>query len=118
VVGMINLAIPSIILEPVANKFDQEMYTGYKKSSSFEEAKLLMESLRKCDMDVAAEIRGTNLRLSDILSLQAGDLIPLTKRFDAVLDLTVDGIPRFHGYMALNNNQKRVFQVTTAPQEG
>jgi flagellar motor switch protein FliM len=118
VVGMINLAIPSIILEPVASKFDQEMYTGYKKSSTFEEARLLMESLRKCDMDVAAEIRGTNLRLSDILGLQAGDLIPLNKRFDAMLDLTVDGIPRFQGYMALNANQKRVFQVTTTPQEG
>jgi flagellar motor switch protein FliM len=118
VVGMINLAIPSIILEPVANKFDQEMYTGYKKSSTFEEARLLMESLRKCDMEVAAEIRGTNLRLSDILGLQAGDLIPLNKRFDAMLDLTVDGIPRFQGYMALNANQKRVFQVTTTPQEG
>jgi hypothetical protein len=35
-----------------------------------------------------------------------------------MLDLTVDGIPRFQGYMALNANQKRVFQVTTARQEG
>ena len=35
-----------------------------------------------------------------------------------LLDLTVDGIPRFQGYMALNANQKRVFQVTTTPQEG
>jgi flagellar motor switch protein FliM len=118
VVGMINLAIPSIILEPVANKFDQEMYTGYKKSSTFEEARLLMESLKRCDMEVAAEIRGTALRLSDILALQAGDLIPLTKRSDAMLDLTVDGIPRFQGYIQLNPNQKRVFQVTTQRQEG
>jgi len=79
VVGMINLAIPSIILEPVANKFDQEMYTGYKKSGTFEEARLLMESMKRCDMAVAAEIRGTNLRLSEILALQEGDLIPLAK---------------------------------------
>ena len=118
VVGMINLAIPSIILEPVANKFDQEMYTGYKKSGTFEEARLLMESMKRCDMTVAAEIRGTNLRLSEILSLQDGDLIPLTKRFDAVLDLTIDGIPRYQGYVALNSNQKRVFQVTATNQEG
>jgi flagellar motor switch protein FliM len=118
VVGMINLAIPSIILEPVASKFDQEMYTGYKKSSTFEEARLLMESIKRCEMAVSAEIRGTNLRLSEVLSLQAGDVIPLTKRYDAVLDLTVDGIPRFQGYVALNANQKRVFQLTTACQEG
>ena len=118
VVGMINLAIPSIILEPVASKFDQEMYTGYKKSLDFEEARLLSESIKKCNMTVCAEIRGTNLRLSDVLALQVGDLIPLAKRFDAVLDLTIDGIPHYQGYVALNANQKRVFQVTSSHQEG
>lgn len=118
VVGMVNLAIPSIILEPVANKFDQEMYTGYKKSNNFEEARLLMESVKFTSMTVCAEIRGTNLRLRDVLALQNGDVIPLTKRFDAMLDLTVDHIPRYQGYVALNANQKRVFQVTGPKQEG
>lgn len=118
VVGMVNLAIPSIILEPVANKFDQEMYTGYKKSSTYEEARLLIESVKRCDMTVCAEIRGTSLRLRDVLALQAGDIIPLTKRFDATLDLTADSIPRYQGYVALNANQKRVFQVTSTKQEG
>ena len=47
VVGMINLAIPSIIIEPISNRFDQEMFTGYKKSSNFEEARLLIESLKR-----------------------------------------------------------------------
>lgn len=117
VVGMINLAIPSIILEPVANKFDQEMYTGYKKSSNFEEARLLMESVKRCDMTVCAEIRGTNLTLSEVLNLHAGDIIPLTKKMDGELDLTIDGIPRYRGYVALNANQKRVFQVTSTNQE-
>jgi flagellar motor switch protein FliM len=115
---MVNLASPSIILEPVANKFDQEMYTGYKKSTTFEEARLLIESVKRCDMTVCAEIRGTSLRLRDVLALQGGDIIPLTKRSDAVLDLTVDGIPRYQGYIALNANQKRVFQVTASKQEG
>jgi flagellar motor switch protein FliM len=117
VVGMINLAIPSIILEPIANKFDQEMFTGYKKSSTFQEARLLMEGLKRCEMAVGAEIRGTTLRVSDILKLQEGDLIPLSKRFDALLDLTIDGVPRYQGFLALNNIQKRVFQVTGARQE-
>ena len=110
--------IAAIILEPVASKFDQEMYTGYKKSVNFEEARLLIESLKKCPMTACAEIRGTNLRLADILALQPGDIVPLTKRFDAVLDLAVDGIPRYQGYVALNVNQKRVFQLTSTKQEG
>ncbi|BDU68548.1 flagellar motor switch protein FliM [Geothrix oryzae] len=116
--GMINLAIPSIILEPISTKFDQEMFTGYKKSSTFEEARLLMASLKRCPMEAAAEIRGTSLRMEEVLQLKPGDLIPLTKRFDAELDLCVDGIPRFMGLVALNPNGKRVFQVTGARSEG
>ncbi len=116
--GMINLAIPSIILEPIATKFDQEMFTGYKKSSTFEEARLLMASLKRCQMEAAAEIHGTNLRMEEVLQLKAGDLILLTKRFDAELDLCVDGIPRFSGLVALNPNGKRVFQVTGSRSEG
>ncbi|HCZ34045.1 MAG TPA: flagellar motor switch protein FliM [Holophagaceae bacterium] len=116
--GMINLAIPSIILEPISNKFDQEMFTGYKKSSTFEEARLLMASLKRCPMEAAAEIRGTSLRMEEVLQLKPGDLIPLTKRCDAELDLCVDGIPRFLGLVALNPNGKRVFQVTGSRSEG
>ncbi len=116
--GMINLAIPSIILEPISNKFDQEMFTGYKKSSTYEEARLLMASLKRCPMEAAAEIQGTSLSMEELLQLKAGDLIPLTKRFDAELDLCVDGIPRFLGLVALNPNGKRVFQVTGSRSEG
>jgi len=118
VAGMINLAIPSIILEPISSKFDQEMFTGYKKSSTFEEARLLMGSLKRCPMEAAAEIRGTALSMEEVLQLKAGDLIPLTRRFDAELDLCVDGIPRFMGLVALNPNGKRVFQVTGSRSEG
>ena len=110
--GMINLAIPSIILEPIAARFDQEMFTGYKKSASFEEARLLMESLKKCDMTVASEIMGTPMLVSEVLKLKAGDLIPLRKRFDAELDLTVDGVPRYKGFLALDANNNRIFQIT------
>jgi len=117
VTGMINLAIPSIILEPVASKFDQEMFTGYKKSATFEEARLLVESLKHCEMAVSAEVRGTALLLQDLLHLQVGDLIPLAKKHDSMLDLTVDGIPRMKGYVALNVHQKRVFQITSTKQE-
>jgi flagellar motor switch protein FliM len=112
VAGMINLAIPSIILEPIATKFDQEMFTGYKNSSNFEEARLFIANLKRCSMDAAAEIRGTSLSMDELLQLKAGDLIPLTKRSDAELDLCVDGIPRYRGFVALNPSGKRVFQVT------
>ena len=44
-------------------------------------------------------------------------LVLALANFMQVLDLTIDGIPRFHGFVALNSNQKRVFQVTASKQE-
>jgi flagellar motor switch protein FliM len=76
-----------------------------------------MESLKKLDMTVAAEIMGTPMSVSEVLKLKAGDLIPLRKRFDAELDLTVDGLPRYKGFMALDANNNRVFQVTQPLQD-
>jgi flagellar motor switch protein FliM len=68
-------------------------------------------------MDVSAEIRGTSLMLADVLQLQVGDMITLSKKYDDFLDLTVDGIPRMKGLVAINAHQKRVFQVTKGPEE-
>jgi flagellar motor switch protein FliM len=69
-------------------------------------------------MVATAEIHGTSLSMEEVLQLKAGDLIPLTKRFDAELDLCVDSIPRYMGLVALDPNGKRVFQVTGSRSEG
>jgi len=110
VVGMMNFCIPSIILEPVAKEFDQEWYTGYKKSETFEEAKMLTELMKRVYFDVGAEIRGSTITVQDFLALESGDIIQLTSKPDDPLVLSVNAVPKYEG-QALIANEQRAFQV-------
>ncbi|CAM2009361.1 flagellar motor switch protein FliM [Acanthopleuribacter pedis] len=110
VVGMMNFCIPSIILEPIAKEFDQEWYTGYKKSETFEEAKMLSELMKRVYFDVGAEIRGSTITVQDFLSLERGDIIELTSRPEDPLMLSVNHVPKYQGQVLINN-EVRAFQV-------
>lgn len=110
VVGMMNFCIPSIILEPIAKEFDQEWYTGYKKSETFEEAKMLTELMKRVYFDVGAEIRGSTITVSDFLGLEAGDIIQLTAKPHDPLVLSVNSVPKYQGQVLIAN-EMRNFQV-------
>jgi len=110
VVGMINFCIPSIILEPISKEFDQEWYTGYKKSDTFEEARMLSELMKRVYFEVAGEIRGSTISVRDFLNLEAGDIIQLVNRPDDPMILSVNSVPKHRGQVVLLNKQ-RSFQL-------
>jgi len=110
VVGMMNFCVPSIILEPIAQEFDQEWYTGYKKSETFEEAKMLTELLKRVYFEVGAEIRGSTIAVEDFLTLEAGDLIQLTAKPQDPIVLSINNVPKYNGQVLISN-EMRAFQV-------
>ncbi|MCB1053513.1 MAG: flagellar motor switch protein FliM [Acidobacteria bacterium] len=105
-VGMINFCVPSLLLEPIAREFDQEWYTGYKKSETFEEAKMLKDLLKRVYFDVSAEIRGTSISVQDFLDLTEGDIIQLASDPSDPMILSVNHVPKFKGQVVLTNRQK------------
>lgn len=110
VVGMLNFCIPSIILEPIAKEFDQEWYTGYKKSETFEEAKMLTELMKRVFFNVGAEIRGSTITVQDFLNLDKGDIIELSSKPDDPMALSVNAVPKYRGQVLITNEQ-RSFQI-------
>lgn len=110
VVGMMNFCIPSIILEPIAKEFDQEWYTGYKKSDTFEEAKMLTELMKRVFFRVGSEIRGSTITVQDFLNLETGDIIQLTAKPHDPLVLSVNAVPKYKGQVLIAN-EMRSFQV-------
>lgn len=110
VVGMVNFCIPSIILEPISKEFDQEWYTGYKKSETFEEARMLSELMQRVYFEVAGEIRGSTIPVRDFLNLEVGDIIQLVSRPDDPMILSVNSVPKHRGQIVLLNKQ-RAFQL-------
>lgn len=116
VVGMMNFCIPSIILEPIAKEFDQEWYTGYKKSETFEEAKMLTELMKRVYFDLGAEIRGSTIAVQDFLTLEKGDIIQLTAKPQDPLVLSINHIPKYRGEVMISNDM-RAFQVVEKIEE-
>jgi flagellar motor switch protein FliM len=110
VVGMINFCLPSLLLEPIAREFDQEWYTGYKKSDTFEEAKMLRDLMKRVYFNASAEIRGTSITISEFLDLVEGDVIRLTSDPNDPMLLSLNSLPKFKGQVVLANRQK-CFQI-------
>jgi flagellar motor switch protein FliM len=110
VVGMVNFCIPSIILEPIAKEFDQEWYTGYKKSDTYEEAKMLSELMKRVYVEVAGEVRGSTISVEDFLNLEKGDIIQLTSKPEDPMVLSLNGEVKYSGQVVLFN-QQRAFQI-------
>lgn len=113
VMGMMNLCIPAIVFEPIAAKFDQEWYTGFKKSTDFREARWLTRWLKKASFGCSAELKDnvTTISVDNFLSLQKGDIITFTAKPGEEIDLSVASFSKFKGKVVLANS-KRVFKVT------
>jgi flagellar motor switch protein FliM len=106
----VNFCIPSIILEPIAKEFDQEWYTGYKKSDTYEEAKMLSELMTRVYVEVAGEVRGSTISVEDFLNLEKGDIIQLTSKPEDPMVLSLNGEVKYSGQVVLFN-QQRAFQI-------
>ncbi len=113
VMGMMNLCIPAIVFEPIAAKFDQEWYTGFKKSTDFREAKWLKTWLKRALFPCAAELKDhvTTITVDEFLSLQEGDIITFNAKPGEDIDLSIASYSKFKGKVVLANN-KRVFKIT------
>jgi len=112
VMGMMNLCIPAIVFEPIAAKFDQEWYTGFKKSSDFREAKWLSIWLKRALFPCAAELKDnvTTISVDQFLSLQEGDILTFSAKPDEKMDFSIASYSRFKGKV-VTANQKRVFNI-------
>ncbi len=94
--GMVNFCIPSIVLEPISNKFSQDWYTGKRKVSENEVEKV-GEVLKNAMFNMFVDIKGQQLTFKDILDLEEGDLIMLEKQNFLNPMLVVSDKPKFKG---------------------
>lgn len=77
--GMMNFCIPYITIEPILSKFSaQYWYASIRRGSTSENLKIIKEKLQNINIETSAELGEIHLPLSDILSLQKGDVVKLT----------------------------------------
>jgi flagellar motor switch protein FliM len=109
-IGMMNIAMPSIIIKMMRQKFDQQ-WTLRKSESTDQEQSRVLNLIRGSDLAGEVLLSGPQLLLRDLMNLEAGDVLSFD--FPAVrqLDLTLNGQTKYLGEI-VNAGRRAAFRVT------
>ena len=97
-IGMLNLAIPSITLKMMRHNFEQQ-WAVHKTQSPETEAALKRRLIRDLKLGVDCELRGSSIRLRDLLDVEVGDVIDLGATCNSGVILAVSGTPKFRAWL-------------------
>jgi flagellar motor switch protein FliM len=112
--GTLNLAIPSINIKMIGQKFDQQWNLRKTEPTEAEQQRVL-KLLQHSEAQLDAMIKGPRLRVKDLLEMEPGDLLQLDHRIDQPVDCEINGSSKFRGRV-INSNQKKAFLIDSMPE--
>lgn len=107
--GMLNLAIPSLLVNMMRQKFDQQ-WTTRRAESSPEELANMLRLVSDSVAEVEVLLPQCSTPASQVACLQPGDLLLLDHDVNHMLECRVNGIERFYGRM-VQAGRKRAFVI-------
>ena len=108
-VGMMNLAMPSIVIKMMRQKFDQQWSVRKTHASEAEQARVL-RLLRQSSLTLEAVLEGQTLNVQDLLDLQEGHLLMFDFPVERPVDLLVNGYHKFISHL-VGAGKKRACQI-------
>jgi flagellar motor switch protein FliM len=110
--GTLCICIPYVVLEPVANKLSsRSWFSGRKQTEDSKKDNAMEVHIKKVDLPITAFLGSARLKVSEILSLETSDVVPLHKRKDDEIEVFVCGKPMYLGRPGTHRNH-RAFKVT------
>jgi len=99
VAGALNLAIPSRIVKLLRDEAAHK--SAPQQTSSATTQRAIQQRLGKeLLMNVDCDLRGSNMRLGDLLELKVGSVVDLGVPCDSALTISVNGTPKLKGWLA------------------
>ena len=108
-VGMMNIAMPSIVIKMMRQKFDQQWSVRKTQPSESEQARLLL-MLREASLTLEARMEGLALTVQNLLDLAEGHLLFFDRSIDSQLELVVNGRHKYSGQI-VSTGRKRALLV-------
>jgi len=106
ITGMVNLAIPSLTLKTMGQRFDQQ-WTSHRSENPAIELAIKRKLTRELELTVECEFSGATIGLGDLLNLSPGDVFLLGPTFNESVDVLVNGTPKFRGTLGVSSKERR-----------
>ncbi len=105
-----NLCIPASLLKPVTPKLSPQAWiSGSGQQTDEEELVVVRKNVRRhldsLKLDVTAILPGSELTLSELMSLQIGDVIPLNRHISEEVTMTMQGREKMRGNLGTHRGK-------------
>lgn len=109
-VGMMNIAMPSIIIKMMRQKFDQQWSLRKSASTDVEQSRIL-NLIQTSTLISEVTLSGPELLLKDLVNLEEGDILSFEFPAGRQLDLRLNGERKYRGEM-VNAGRRAAFRVS------
>jgi flagellar motor switch protein FliM len=108
-VGMMNIALPSIVIKMMRQKFDQQWSVRKTHASEGEQARFLT-MLRDASLTVEARLEGLQLSVQQLLDLSEGHLVIFDRSVNSPVEISVNGREQYYGQI-VTTPTRRAFAI-------
>jgi flagellar motor switch protein FliM len=113
--GTIAVVIPYSTIEPIKTKLNSSFQSEADRQDR-EWITKLDEHIRATRAEVRVNLGAADITVADLVSLSAGDVIPLNQDADGELDVMVEGVPKLKCFFGVSRGNRAV-QVTRVIEE-
>lgn len=107
--GMMNIAMPSIIIKMMRQRFDQQWLLRKAASTDADQARV-MKLIQPAQLETEAWLSGPHMLLRDLVDLEEGDVLGLEFPVSRPLDLLLSGTRKYQGEI-VNSGSRAAFRV-------
>lgn len=118
VLGMINICIPFLVLEPIVDKLSVHYYYSASNTRTNEESiAAIQKRLQNTEIMVKVLLGRTTITVRDLLELSVGDVIPLERSIHEELEVAIGQSTKFLGKPGILGNRISL-QISQVIKEG
>lgn len=116
--GLINICIPYIMIEPIVDKLNaQQWFAKTRQEQTTKHIQSLKNRIKEAVIELEVELGSTRLTVSDLLFLQAGDVIRLDRRVNEEVEIRIGKQVKFRG-IAGTYHKNRAVKITEVVKKG
>lgn len=109
--GTVTLVIPYATIEPIK----QRLQSGFQVEADQTDRKLwtaiIREALLETEVNVRVDFGETEIAVNDLVSLKAGDVIPLNQEATGEFDVLIEEVPKYKAFYGIYHGSVAV-QIT------